>query len=68
MTFTLPPRLLLGARNGSLAFAGRNLWKSTKYTGTDPVVSDQRDDTFARRDYYVFPTSRSFTVTLRMGF
>ena len=68
VTFTLPPRLLLGARNGSLAFAGRNLWKSTKYTGTDPEVSDQRDDTFARRDYYVFPTSRSFTVTLRMGF
>jgi hypothetical protein len=59
---------LPGARNGSIALAGRNLWRSTKYTGSDPESSDQRDDTFARRDYYVFPTSRSFTVTLRMGF
>jgi outer membrane receptor protein involved in Fe transport len=68
VTVDLPSRYLPGARNGSLAFAGRNLWTSTKYTGTDPETSDQRDDTFARRDYYVFPTSRSFTMTLRVGF
>jgi TonB-linked SusC/RagA family outer membrane protein len=68
LTFDLPKNFLPGARNGSIALAGRNLWRSTKYTGSDPESSDQRDDTFARRDYYVFPTSRSFTVTLRMGF
>ena len=68
MTYTLPQRLLPGARNGSLTLAGRNLWASTKYTGMDPEVADQRDDQFARRDYYVFPTSRTFTATLRMGF
>ena len=68
VTFDLPSRFILGARSGSIAFAGRNLWTSTKYTGTDPEVSDQRDDTFARRDYYVFPPSRSFTMTLRLGF
>jgi outer membrane receptor protein involved in Fe transport len=68
VTIDLPHALLLGARNGSIALAGRNLFRSTKYTGTDPESSDQRDDTFARRDYYVFPTSRSFTMTLRLGF
>ncbi len=69
VTYDLPKSILrFGARSGSLAFAGRNLFTSTKYTGTDPEVSDQRDDQFARRDYYVFPTSRSFTMTLRLGF
>ena len=69
MTYDLPKSILrFGARSGSLAFAGRNLFTSTNYSGTDPEVSDQRDDQFARRDYYVFPTSRSFTMTLRLGF
>ncbi|MEO7366506.1 MAG: TonB-dependent receptor [Gemmatimonadaceae bacterium] len=68
LTFDLPKKVLIGARSGSIAFAGRNLFKSTKYTGTDPENADQRDDTFARRDYYVFPSSRSFTMTLRLGF
>ncbi len=69
VTADLPRRFLrYGARSGALVLAGRNLYRSTKYTGTDPESSDQRDDTFARRDYYVFPTSRSFTMTLRLGF
>jgi outer membrane receptor protein involved in Fe transport len=68
LTFDLPAHILPGARNASLAIAGRNLFTSTKYTGTDPENSDTRDDTFARRDYYVFPGSRSFTMTLRVGF
>jgi outer membrane receptor for ferrienterochelin and colicin len=69
LTVELPKRLLSwGARNGSLVIAGRNLFTSTKYTGSDPESADQRDDSFARRDYYVFPTSRSFTMTLRLGF
>jgi hypothetical protein len=68
LTFDLPASMLPGARSASLAIAGRNLWTSTKYTGTDPENSDTRDDTFARRDYYVFPGSRSFTMTLRVGF
>ena len=69
VTYDLPKSILrFGARSGSLAFAGRNLFTSTNYSGTDPEVSDQRDDQFARRDYYVFPTSRSFTMTLRLGF
>jgi hypothetical protein len=69
VTADLPDRLLrFGAHSGSLVFAARNLYTSTKYTGTDPESADQRDDTFARRDYYVFPVSRSFTMTLRLGY
>jgi hypothetical protein len=69
LTADLPERYLrFGARNGSLVFSARNLFTSTKYTGTDPESADQRDDTFARRDYYVFPVSRSFTMSLRLGF
>lgn len=69
LTADLPTRFLrLGAHSGALVVAGRNLYTNTKYTGGDPESSDQRDGTFARRDYYVFPTSRSFTMTLRLGF
>ncbi|MEO7458469.1 MAG: SusC/RagA family TonB-linked outer membrane protein [Gemmatimonadaceae bacterium] len=69
LTADIPDRFLrFGARNASLVLAGRNLYTNTRYTGTDPESADQRDDTFARRDYYVFPTSRSFTMTLRLGF
>jgi hypothetical protein len=68
VTMDIPSKYLMGARNGAISISGRNLYTSTKYTGTDPESADQRDDTFARRDYYVFPVSRSFTMTLRLGF
>ncbi len=69
VTYDLPTQWLrAGAKSASLILAGRNLLTITKYTGTDPETSDQSDATFARRDYYVFPTSRSFTATLRLGF
>jgi TonB-dependent starch-binding outer membrane protein SusC len=68
LTFDLPRRLSLGSNNASLTFAGRNLFKQTSYDGTDPEVADQTDNTFSRRDYYVFPTYRTFLLTLRLGF
>lgn len=67
-TYELPPRFLFGWNSASITFAGRNLFTSTKYDGTDPEVADQTDNTFARRDYYVFPTYRTFVMTLRIGF
>jgi hypothetical protein len=48
--------------------AGRNLFTVTDYSGTDPEVTDVRDSSFARRDYYNFPTSRSFLTSLRVNF
>ena len=68
LTYDVPARFLRGAHSASLTFAGRNLYTSTKYSGTDPEVADQRDNSFSRRDYYVFPTYRSFTASLRLGF
>ena len=67
-TYDLPPRLLFGWSNASIGIAGRNLFTKTNYDGTDPEVADQTDNTFARRDYYVFPTYRTFVLTLRVGF
>jgi TonB-dependent starch-binding outer membrane protein SusC len=68
ITYDLPTWLLRGAHGGSVTFAGRNLLTRTNYDGSDPEVSDQRDNTFSRRDYYVFPTYRTFTVALRASF
>jgi hypothetical protein len=67
ITYDLPPRWLSG-HGASLTLAGRNLLTRTNYDGTDPEVSDQRDATFSRRDYYVFPTYRTFTLTFRASF
>ncbi|HVZ77765.1 MAG TPA: TonB-dependent receptor [Gemmatimonadaceae bacterium] len=68
LTWAIPDRYMHGLHNASLSVAGRNLWTSTKYTGTDPEVADIGTDSFSRRDYYVFPTYRTFTATLRFGF
>lgn len=68
VTWDVPPRFLRGVKSGSIVLAGRNLFTSTKYDGSDPEVSDQTDNTFARRDYYVFPTYRTFTLSLRANF
>lgn len=69
LTYALPARLTpFGMHDASISVAGRNLWTSTKFTGTDPEVADIATNTFSRRDYYVFPSYRTFTATLRFGF
>jgi hypothetical protein len=68
LTWDVPTRFVPGSRNAALTLAGRNLWTSTKYSGTDPEVADQSDNTFSRRDYYVFPTYRTFLASVRVGF
>jgi hypothetical protein len=47
---------------------GRNLFRQTDYTGTDPEVADQRTSTFSRRDYYNFPPYRTFLFSVRTSF
>ena len=68
VTYDIPERFAHGLHSPSLSLAGTNLWTSTKYTGTDPEVADISTSSFSRRDYYVFPTFRTFTATLRFGF
>jgi outer membrane receptor protein involved in Fe transport len=72
----------LRLRSASVTAAGRNLFTSTDYQGTDPEVADGRDaasdsgsgplssntSRVGRRDYYNLPPLRSFVFTLRLGF
>lgn len=64
----LPDRLLGSSKAGTLTFSGRNLYRSTKYTGTDPESADQGVNAFSRRDYYIFPQPRTFLITLHTSF
>lgn len=68
LSYELPANLIPGTRSATLTVAGRNLFTITDYSGTDPEVSDIADSAVARRDYYNFPTSRSFTASLRVNF
>jgi TonB-linked SusC/RagA family outer membrane protein len=68
VSYDVPKRYLPGARSMTVTFAGRNLFRSTNYTGTDPEVADQRTSTFSRRDYYNFPPYRTFLFTVRTNF
>lgn len=68
VTYDLPARFRFGWSSASITIAGRNLFTSTKYDGTDPEVTDESDNMFARRDYYVFPTYKTFDITFRVGY
>jgi TonB-dependent starch-binding outer membrane protein SusC len=68
VAYEVPKRFTPGARSMTLTFAGRNLFRSTNYTGTDPEVADQRTSTFSRRDYYNFPPYRTFLFSVRTNF
>lgn len=68
VSYDVPKRYTPGARNMTVTFAGRNLFRSTNYTGTDPEVADQRTSTFSRRDYYNFPPYRTFLFSVRTNF
>lgn len=68
LTFDLPDKLLGSSNGSSITFSGRNLYRNTKYTGTDPESADQGVNTFSRRDYYIFPSPRTFLVTFHTSF
>ena len=67
LSYRLPPRLLRGMQNATLTLSGRNLFYSSDYSGLDPESADQSDNQVGRREYYVLPQLRSFTLALRMG-
>lgn len=67
-SYDLPKQFAPGARKTTVQLTGRNLFASTKYTGSDPEVADQRTSTFSRRDYYVFPPYRTFLFSVRTSF
>lgn len=70
LTYRLPERLVPLGKTASLTLAGRNLFTSTRYDGTDPEVQDAADSNnrLGRREYYQLPPFRTFLATLRMTF
>ena len=70
LTYNLPEAWTRGFRSTSITLAGRNLFTSTDYSGTDPEVQDARDASgrLGRRDYYNLPPVRTFTVSARVSF
>ena len=67
VTYRIPPRFMRGVDGASLTLGGRNLFYSSDYTGLDPESADQSDSQVGRREYYVLPQLRSFSLSLRMS-
>lgn len=62
-------RLGRGVRTAQLSVSGRNLLTFTNYTGLDPEVSNFGNQPIARNiDVAPFPPSRSFWLSLSLGF
>ena len=65
-TYRLPQRVLpRGMQGATLTLSGRNLFYSSDYSGLDPESADQADSQIGRREYYVLPQLRSFSLSLR---
>ena len=67
LSYRLPPQWLRGIQNATLTLAGRNLFYNSDYSGLDPESADQSDSQVGRREYYVLPQLRSFTLAFRVG-
>ncbi len=68
VSYDVPRKFVPNGRPLTLQLAGRNLFRSTKYQGSDPEVADQATSTFSRRDYYNFPPYRTFLFSVRTSF
>jgi TonB-linked SusC/RagA family outer membrane protein len=73
LSYDLPPGLVGGLWRGSryakVSLSARNLFLSAKYDGLDPEVSNFGNQPIARNiDVAPFPPSRSFWLTVDLGF
>ena len=68
VSYELPSRISHTTRPTTLQLTGRNLITSTRYQGGDPESADQRTSSFYRRDYYNFPSYRTFLLSVRTSF
>ncbi len=67
VSYKIPPKVLRGMQNATLTLSGRNLFYTSDYSGLDPESADQADSQVGRREYYVLPQLRSFSLALRLG-
>lgn len=73
VSYNVPSRMVSrmgrGVRSAQLSLSGRNLLTFTDYTGLDPEVSNFGNQPIARNiDVAPFPPSRSFWLSLSLGF
>ena len=73
LSYDLPPGLVgglwRGARYAKVSLSARNLFLSAPYDGLDPEVSNFGNQPIARNiDVAPFPPSRSFWLTVDLGF
>ena len=52
----------------SIGFSAQNLFTITKYKGMDPETSESTSDTEVGLDMGNYPSTRTFTFTLKLGF
>jgi TonB-linked SusC/RagA family outer membrane protein len=69
MTYMLPRNVAnrLFASGASVTLAGRNLWLSTKYSGSDPELYAQTTST-GREDFLTMPTPRRWVARINLQF
>jgi len=67
LTYQVPGRFVPRQGSGSIQVAGRNLLTVTDYQGVDPEI-DNTPRVINRREYYNFPTYRSFQITVRLNY
>ena len=71
LSYDLPTRMvsrIRGAQNGKISFSGRNLWIISGYNGFDPEVNNGGNFVARFVDLAPFPPSRSFWLSLDLGF
>ena len=71
LSYQLPARMvsrIRGAQNGKISLSGRNLFIFSAYNGFDPEVNNGGNFVVRFVDLAPFPPSRSFWLSLDLGF
>ncbi|MEO9892413.1 TonB-dependent receptor [Aurantibacter sp.] len=70
LAYNVPVDTFSSLRNMSLFVSGQNLLTLTKYSWWDPEVNSQGGSNSIRQgmDYYSYPTSKSITLGIKLGF
>ncbi|TKG94205.1 TonB-dependent receptor [Puteibacter caeruleilacunae] len=70
LSYNVPRKYLtkMGIQSANIQVAGKNLWTTTDYTGTDPEVSISGNSLTRGVDYGTYPLPRTYVVSLKMNF
>lgn len=70
VAYEIPSSMLDGSMLSriGLSFTARNLWLSTNYKGIDPETSLIGNGNGQGMDYFQFPNTKSYVISLNLGF